>query len=107
MGKEAGREGRVSEYLDRCAALLKLTQSVNQLLAVTVQSLSRVPLCNPTDCSPPGSSIHGISPARILEWVALPSPRDLLNPGTEPVSPELTSRFFTTEPPGKPYYTPM
>ena len=29
-------------------------------------------LCNPIDCSPPGSSIHGISQARILEWVAVP-----------------------------------
>ena len=29
-------------------------------------------LCNPIDCSPPGSSVHGISQARILEWVAIP-----------------------------------
>ena len=29
-------------------------------------------LCDPIDCSPPGSSIHGIFPARILEWVAIP-----------------------------------
>ena len=28
-------------------------------------------LCNPMDCSPPGSSVHGISQARILEWVAI------------------------------------
>ena len=28
-------------------------------------------LCNPTDCSPPGSSVHGILQARILEWVAI------------------------------------
>ena len=30
-------------------------------------------LCNPTDCSPPGSSVHGILQARILEWVAISS----------------------------------
>ena len=30
-------------------------------------------LCNPMDCSPPGSSVHGILQARILEWVAMPS----------------------------------
>ena len=30
-------------------------------------------LCNPVDCSPPGSSVHGISQARILEWVVTPS----------------------------------
>ena len=29
-------------------------------------------LCNPMDCSPPGSSVHGILQARILEWVAIP-----------------------------------
>ena len=28
-------------------------------------------LCDPMDCSPPGSSVHGISQARILEWVAI------------------------------------
>ena len=29
------------------------------------------PLCSSMDCSPPGSSVHGISQARILEWVAI------------------------------------
>ena len=33
-------------------------------------------LCNPMDCSPPGSSVHGILQARILEWVALPFSRE-------------------------------
>ena len=37
--------------------------------------LSRPTLCNPTDCSPPGSSVHGIPQARILEWVAILSSR--------------------------------
>ena len=38
-------------------------------------------------------------------WSGLtfPSPGDLLNPGIEPMCPELSGRFFTTEPPGKPY----
>ena len=45
--------------------------------------ISRVQLCDPMDCSPPGFSVHGILQARILEWVAMPSstgssqPRDL------------------------------
>ena len=38
-------------------------------------------LCNPMDCSPPGSSVHGILQARILEWVAMPSSRELPHPG--------------------------
>ena len=32
-------------------------------------------LCDPMYCSPPGSSVHGILQARILEWVAIPSSR--------------------------------
>ena len=32
-------------------------------------------LCDPLDCSLPGSSVHGILQARILEWVAVPSSR--------------------------------
>ena len=33
-------------------------------------------LCDPMDCSPPGSSVHGILQARILEWVVMPSSKD-------------------------------
>ena len=32
-------------------------------------------LCDPMDCSPPGSSVHGILQARILEWIAIPFSR--------------------------------
>ena len=35
-------------------------------------------LCNPTDCSPPGSSVHGIFQARVLGGVPLPSPKTWL-----------------------------
>jgi len=54
------------------------------------------------DCSLPGSSVHGILQARILEWVAISFSRDLSNPGIEPASPALAGGFYTTEPPGKP-----
>ena len=33
--------------------------------------VARSNLCNPMDCSPPGSSVHGILQARVLEWVAI------------------------------------
>ena len=55
-------------------------------------------LCNPVDCSPPGSSIHGILQARILEWVPFPSPGDLPDPGIEPRSPALQADTLTSEP---------
>ena len=66
------------------------------------QSVSHVQLCNPTDGSPPGSSVHGISQARMLEGVAISSSRGSSDPGIELVFPALASRFLTTEPPGKP-----
>ena len=44
-------------------------------------------LCDPMDCSPPGSSVGGILQARLLEWVAISV--DLPNPGIEPESPAL------------------
>ena len=58
-------------------------------------------LCDPTDCSSPGSSVYGILQARILEWVACSHPGDLPNSGIELVFPAL-QEIFTTEPPGKP-----
>ena len=38
------------------------------------------PFCNPTDCSPPGFSVHEISQARILQWVAIPFSRGSVVP---------------------------
>ena len=49
------------------------------------------------DLSPPGSSVHKISQARILEWVAFPSPGDLPNPGIKPRSPALQADSLWTE----------
>ena len=42
---------------------------------------------DPMDHILPGSSVHGILQARILEWVTTPSSRDLPNPGIQPASP--------------------
>ena len=53
-------------------------------------------LFNPRDCSPPGSSVQ----ARILEWVAISSPRGSSQPKDQTCTP--AGRFFTTQPPGKP-----
>ena len=56
------------------------------------------------DCNPPGSSVHGILQARILEWLA--PPEDLPDPRIEPVSPEspaLADGLFFAEPLGKLY----
>ena len=48
-----------------------------------------------TLCHPMGYAVYGILQARILDWVAFPSPGDLPNPGIKPRSPGITGRFFT------------
>ena len=69
---------------------------------------SGLTLCDPMDCSPPGSPVHGILQARIPEWVAISLSRgssQLRDQTHISVSPALTAVFFTTEPPGKPYFS--
>ena len=54
--------------------------------------------CDPMGCSLPGSSVHGILQARILEWLPSPPPGDLPNPKIKPTSltcPALAGGFFT------------
>ena len=56
-------------------------------------------------CNPPGSSVHGIFQARILEQVLrFPSPGDLPEPGIEPMSlaPPALADSLSPVPPGKP-----
>ena len=65
-------------------------------------------LCDPKDCSPPGSSVRRILQVKILEWVAISfsrgssQPRDLPNPGIEPRSPALQADSLQAKPHGKP-----
>ena len=61
-------------------------------------------LCDPMDCNPPGSSIHGILQARILEWVAVSSSRGSSQPPGEPRSPALQADALPSEPAGKPNF---
>jgi len=69
--------------------------------ASTASLLSLVKLCEPMDCSPPGSSVHGILQVRILEWVAIPSPGYLPDQAIKPRSPALQMDSLRSEPPGK------
>ena len=63
-------------------------------------------VCVPMDSSPPGFSVHGLSQARILEWVAISFSRGSSQPRdqtlTSLMSPALAGGFFITEPPEKP-----
>ena len=60
---------------------------IQSIVTAAAKSRQSCPtLCDPIDGSPPGSSVHGIFQARVLEWVAMPFSTDLPNPEIEPVS---------------------
>ena len=68
-------------------------------LCAVLSCFSHVQLCNPMDCRLPGSSVHGILQARILEWVAMSSSRGSSQPRDQthlPYTPPLEGGFFTT-----------
>ena len=64
-------------------------------------------LVDPVDCSPPGSSVHGILQARILEWVAMPSSRRSSQPRDRTQVSCISciaGGFFIDKPLGKPHF---
>ena len=80
--------------LDFCSKILSSCQSQPPMCAKLLQSYPT--LCNAMDCSLPGSSVHGISQARIWSGLPFPSLGDLSDLGIEPKSPALAGGFFTT-----------
>ena len=119
----------LSHYIYLCGLVLTNKLQMNKLLIIAIsivikeafdlvywlwstlcvcecaQLLQSCPtLCDPMDCSPPASSVRGISPARILEWVAMPSSRESSPPkdGTQVFcNCCIAGRFFITGPQGK------
>ena len=71
-----------SVQMSSCAVLCLVTQSC-------------LTFCNPMDCSPPGSSVHEIFQARILDWVAMPSFRGSSQPRDRTQVSHIAGRFFT------------
>ena len=75
---------------------------------VCAKSLQSYPtLCDSMDCNSPGSSVLGILQARILEWLTMPCLQGIFpTQGSNLYLLWLLHgrRFFTTEPPGKPWY---
>ena len=99
--------------VQRCHVLLTqyapmITSGINMCACMRAKSLQSGPaLCNPMDCSPPGSSAHGILQARIPEWVAMPPSRGSSQPRDHtwvPCGSCIASRFFTAETAGKPLH---
>jgi len=87
-------EAQTQRSQEKETRLLVMTP-IDQVEVKVLLTQSCPALCNPMDCSPPGSSVHGILLARILEWVAMPSSGDLPNPGVEPRFPASQTEFFT------------
>ena len=57
-------------YLFCLSAIISQPIFIKHLLCVSMHTWSRLTLCDFTDCSLPGSSVHGIFQSRILVWVA-------------------------------------
>ena len=71
-------------------------------IVVILVPKSSLTLCNPMDCGLPGSSVQGISQARMLEWVAISFSRGSSQSRDWIHVACLAGKFFTIEPPGKP-----
>ena len=71
---------------------------------ICVVLVAGVWLCDPTDCSPPGSSVHGIVQARILEWIAISFSRGSSWPRDQTQVSCIAGRFFTIWAIGKSQY---
>ena len=95
---ESRREGR--GYTEKQLRFKGSTVPLCLCALLSLLSIAKLCLicCDPMDCRPPGSSVYGILQARVSEWVAFSSPGNPPDPGMEPTSTTLASRFFTSEP---------
>ena len=87
MGKAVG--SRSTSISSTCCGCIKVKVLVAQLCLT---------FCDPMNCSPPGSSVHGILQARILEWVAIPFSRESFGPRDRTPISCIAIRFFTIAP---------
>ena len=75
--------------------IIFLIYCVEKVKVKVLVALFRLTLCNPMGVSPPGSSVHGILQARILEWVAIPFPRGSVQLRAQTQVSWIVGRFFT------------
>ena len=87
----------VTHQVDKTKFLLYSTENCVQccLVAKSIQLFH-----SPMDGSPPGSSVHGISQARILKWVAISFSRGSSQPKDQTHVSCISGKFFTNEPLG-------
>ena len=77
------------------ARLFDISFDLSLLALLSEIAQSCLTLCDPMDCSPPGSSIHGISKARVLEWVAISFSRGSSQPRDRTWMSHIAGRCFT------------
>ena len=102
-------------YSHVCAAdsLCRVVETNTTLRSNThavLRPFSHVWLCDPVDCSPPGSSVHEILQARTLEWAVISFSRGSSRPRDRTcvsLASCIAGRFFTLAQPGKPKNTPV
>ena len=96
---DPGHTGQCTPLSDpKSRALLYCLPGGNWLVAQSCPTL-----CDPVDSSPPRPSVHGILQARILEWIAISFSRESSRRRYWSHVSCIEDRFFTTEPPGKPW----
>ena len=95
----ASRKRKNSSLLGWCLGKISLRRYVWVLVTQSCPTLG-----NPIDCSPPGSSVHGILQARKLEWVVIPFSRGSSEPGIKPRSPALREDSLLLSHQGSPHW---
>ena len=94
LGSKTTADGDCSHEIKRC--LLLGRKAMTNLVSMSVLVSQSCPtLCDPMDWGPPGSSVHGIFQARILELVAIPFSRGYSQPGDWTQVPRIAGRLFT------------
>ena len=83
----------LARFMLKCYIQIEVVEDMACMHAKLLQSC--LTLCDPMDCTPPGSSVHGIHQARLLEWVALPSFRGSSQPRDQTQVSHIADGFFT------------
>ena len=100
MGSSYGKSPKLLKRFQQSTFKGRVRKGHGCVLCLVAQSCPA--FWDPIDCSLPDSSVHGILQATILEWVAIPSPGGLPNPGIELRTPALQVDSLPSEPSGKP-----